>query len=137
MRSPGFNLWLQIALGILLGVGALLARRGWYRTHGACQATAYLITVVMTTIWMLPVFLKFFAPSHLRASLDRADAVATAHAALGSAVLLLGGYVILVAATNVVPSRFRFNNYRRWMRSLLALWWSTILLGIWTYIVST
>lgn len=137
MLTPGLNLWIQIVLGVLLGAGALLARRGWYRAHGACQATAYLLTVLMTAVWMLPVFVKFFAPSLLRVSLDRTDAVATAHAALGSAVLLLGAYVILVAATNVIPPRFRFTSYRPWMRSLLALWWIAVLLGIWTYFVAT
>jgi hypothetical protein len=135
MRDPKFNLWLQIALGVLLTLGALLARRGWYRAHGACQATAYALTVLMTAIWMLPVFVKLFAPNLIKASIDKSDAIATLHATLGTTVLLLGAYVILVA-TSVVPPRFRFSNYRPWMRTLFALWWTAIAIGIWTYFVS-
>jgi hypothetical protein len=56
-----------------------------------------------------------------------------AHAALGSVVLLLGVYVVLVAGTAVIPQRFRFQNYSVWMRTLLVLWWITIGLGVLTY----
>lgn len=136
MRDPKFNLWLQIVVGVLLTLGALLARRGWYRAHGACQATAYGLTLVMTAIWMLPVFVKFFAPNLIKARVDRTDLITTAHAGLGTAVLLLGAYVILVAATGLVPHRWRFQNYRPWMRTLFALWWTAIALGVWTYFVS-
>ncbi len=59
-----------------------------------------------------------------------------ARARNGTRVLLLGAYVILVAATDVVPHRWRFQNYRPWMRTLFALWWSAIALGVWTYFVS-
>jgi len=45
---------------------------------------------------------------------DGTDLITTAHAALGSAVIVLGGYLILVAATRVVPVRLRFERYRPW-----------------------
>src|SRR5262245_54251226 len=121
MISPRLNLWILITVGVLLGVGALLARRGWYRAHGACQAVAYLITALMTAVWMLPVFATFFLPDLLGAKVDRTGAVAIAHGALGTAVLLLGAYVILVAGTSVIPARLRFRHYRPWMLTLLAL----------------
>ena len=136
MRDPKFNLWLQIAVGMALGIGALLARRGWYRAHGACQSIAYGLMLLMTAIWMVPVFVRFFAPNLIRLSMDRTDWIATAHATLATSVVLLGAYVILVAATNVVPQRLRFQSYRPWMRTLITLWWSAIALGIWTYFVS-
>ena len=136
MRDPRFNLGLQIAVGVLLTLGALLARRGWFRAHGACQSIAYGVTVWMTAIWMVPVFAKFFAPDLVSLKLDRTALITTAHGVLGTAVVLLGAYVILVAATNVVPERLRFRNYRLWMRTLIGLWWSAIAIGIWTYIVA-
>lgn len=136
MRDPGFNLGLQIAVGGLLVFGAWLARRGWFRAHGVCQSIAYGFMLLMTAIWMAPVFVKLFAPDLVGLKMDRTDLIATAHGALGTAVILLGAYVILVAATDVVPERLRFQNYRRWMRTLIGFWWSTILLGIWTYFVA-
>ncbi len=136
MRDPRFNLGLQIAVGVLLVFGALLARRGWFRAHGVCQSIAYGLMLLMTAIWMAPVFVKFFAPNLVSMKVDRTDLIVTAHGALGTAVILLGAYVILVAATNVVPARLRFQDYRPWMRTLIGLWWSAILIGIWTYFVA-
>jgi len=121
---------------VLLVFGALLARRGWFRAHGVCQSIAYGLMLLMTAIWMGPVFWRFFAPNVVRLKLDRTDLIVTAHAALGTAVVLLGAYVILVAATSVVPERLRFQNYQLWMRTLIGLWWSAILIGIWTYFVA-
>ena len=136
MRDPRVNLGLQIAVGVLLAFGALLARGGWIRTHGVCQSIAYGLVLLMTMVWMAPVFGKFFWPSLVSMKVDHADLIATAHSALGAAVILLGAYVILVAATNVVPERARFRNYRLWMRTLIGLWWTAILFGIWTYFVA-
>jgi hypothetical protein len=136
MRDPEFNFGLQIAVGVVLGFGALLARRGWHRAHGVCQSIAYGLMLMMTAIWMVPVFVKFFVPNLVGMKVDRTDLIATAHGVLGTVVILLGAYVILVAATNVVPERLRFQNYRPWMRTLIGLWWSAILIGIWTYFVA-
>jgi hypothetical protein len=130
------TLWVQIAVAVLLAVGAVFAWRGWYRAHGVCQSAAYLVTLLTTSFWMIPVYVKFFAPN-LAGTPDRNDLIVTAHATLGAIVLLLGAYVILVAATNVVPARLRFANYRPWMRTLIVLWWVATALGIWTYWVAT
>src|SRR5260370_17155614 len=66
---------------------------------------------------------------------DRFYAMATFHAALGTAAELLGLYIVLVAATSVVPRRLRFQNWKVWMRSELALWWVVVLFGVGTYYV--
>jgi uncharacterized membrane protein YozB (DUF420 family) len=66
--------------------------------------------------------------------LDRAYyALATAHAALGAIAELAGLYVLLAAGTSVLPRRFRITNYKLWMRTVLALWWVVLLLGMATY----
>jgi hypothetical protein len=49
---------------------------------------------------------------------------------LGSGVLLLGAYVILVAGTRLLLVRFRFQSYRLRMRTLIILWWITIAVGV-------
>jgi uncharacterized membrane protein YozB (DUF420 family) len=57
--------------------------------------------------------------------------------AVGSVALLLGIYVVLVAGTPLLPRRFRFSNYKLWMRSLIAIWWVALLLGVLTYWLAT
>jgi uncharacterized membrane protein YozB (DUF420 family) len=59
--------------------------------------------------------------------------LATAHAALGSLAEIAALYILLAAGTNLVPPRFRMTNYKRWMRSVLVLWWLVLLLGLATY----
>lgn len=136
MLDSTVTLWIQIGVAVLLAVGAGLAHLRWYRAHGVCQSAAYLVTLATTSLWMAPVFVKFFVPNLAGGKPDRADLIVTAHASLGTLVLLLGAYVILVAATNVVPARLRFANYRPWMRTLIVLWWGTTALGIWSYWVT-
>ena len=133
MLNSWSTLWIQIGVAVLLAIGAVLARLGWYRTHGVCQGIAYVVTLLATLFWMVPVYVKFMAPNVASGSVDRSDVVATVHGALGGIVLLLGAYVILVAATSLVPARFRFTSYRAWMRTLIVLWWIVTALGIWTY----
>lgn len=61
-------------------------------------------------------------------------ALATAHAALGSVAEAAGLYILLAAGTRILPPRFRLKNYKVWMRSALALWWLTLVLGWMTYV---
>ena len=51
--------------------------------------------------------------------------------------LLVGAWVVLVAGTPLVPARLRFSSYKRWMRTLLTLWWIAILLGVAIYYFGT
>ena len=131
------NLLLQLGLGALLIVGAGLARRGAYRGHGVCQATAFVITLAVTVFWMVPSLRSNYAPSLGRGVMNRVNVAVAAHTVLGIVVLVLGVWVILVAATPLVPARFRFTNYKRWMRTLLSLWWAEIVFGVLTYVWST
>lgn len=127
------NFLVQIGVGLLLLVGMVLARHGWYRAHGICQTCAFVVAATMAGLWMLPSLRAVFVPGFERGFGDRLNAVVIAHATLGSAVLLLGAWIILVAGTPIVPLRLRFRNYRAWMRTLLALWWTSIGLGLVTY----
>ena len=72
----------------------------------------------------------------MRGSTSRGNfAVAALHAGLGTMAELLGLYIVLRAATNLVPARLRFQNYKAWMRTALGLWWGVVLLGLDTYAV--
>jgi plastocyanin len=39
----------------------------------------------------------------------------------------------LAAATNLVPQRLRFKQWKLWMRTALALWWAVLLFGVGSY----
>ncbi|MBI3780471.1 MAG: hypothetical protein HY278_05360 [candidate division NC10 bacterium] len=127
------NLLVQVGLGLLLLIGMVLARRGLYGAHGACQSSALILAIGMTLVWMWPSFREVYAPDLARGIANRTTVAVVAHATLGSTVLLLGVYVVLVAGTSLIPRRFRFQNYSAWMRTLLVLWWITIGLGALTY----
>jgi len=129
------NLIVQVAMGIALLAGTLLARRKRYAAHGVCQTMVLLLNLAMITLVMWPSFHTQVMP-RLPARLGRGYyAVATSHAALGIVAELFGFYIVLVAGTNIVPRRLRFQRWRLWMRAELALWWGVMLTGIGTYYV--
>ena len=130
------NLLIQIVLGLLLVAGLLLARRSRYALHGACQSVALVATLVMTAIWMLPAYRDNYGPAIFKLG-NRVNVAAAAHVVSGSVALLIGIYVVLVAGTPLVPKALRFTNYKTWMRTLIAVWWLALLLGVLTYWLAT
>ncbi len=129
------TLVVEVAMGMVLLVGMVFARRQHFRAHMVCQSSVVLLNVVMIGLVMLPSFRRQVAP-HLPAGLHEAYyAVATLHASLGAVAELLGLYIVLRAATNLVPARLCFQNYKAWMRTALGLWWGVVLLGLGIYAV--
>ena len=131
------NLLAQIALGVVLLGGMALARRGRYAAHGVCQASAFLLMLALTVLWMVPALRDTYADGLGRGVVNRVNVAVAAHAVLGTAVLVLGAWIVLVAGTPLVPRAWRFVSYARWMRTLLALWWLEIGLGVLTYWFAT
>jgi uncharacterized membrane protein YozB (DUF420 family) len=130
------NLLIQLALGLLLFAGLLLARRSRYALHGACQATALVATLVMTAIWMWPAFHNNYGWAIFKGG-NRVNVAAAAHVVAGTVALLVGIYVVLVAGTPIVPRALRFANYKAWMRTLITVWWLALALGVLTYWFAT
>ncbi|HEX4824287.1 MAG TPA: DUF420 domain-containing protein [Candidatus Polarisedimenticolaceae bacterium] len=131
--AADLNLLVQLAMGVALIVGALLARRGRYAAHGVCQTTVMVLNLV-TIVWVMGPSFRLQVIPRLPAGLDRRYfAVATVHALLGAVAEMLGLYIVLVAGTKIVPKRLRFTNWKRWMRFELGLWWVVILTGVLTY----
>lgn len=123
----------EIGMGLALLAGTLLARRRWYRAHAWCQSAVVLLNLLAITLTMAPSFHRSFIP--IPAHLGRSYYVlAAAHAALGALAELFALYVLMVAGTKIVPKRLRFIRYRAWMRATLVLWWTTLLLGLATYV---
>ena len=127
------NLIVQLLLGVTLLAGAHLAQRGFYGAHGACQTTALALTLLLTVAWMAPTFRDVYEGSIERGVVNRVNVAVAGHVVLGTLTLLLGGWIVLVAGTRLVPPRWRFTNYKVWMRTLLVLWWLGIVFGVATY----
>ena len=131
------NLLLQVGVGVVLLGGMALARGGRYRAHGMCQSAGFVLAVVMTALWMIPAFHAIHADALARGVVNRVTLAVAAHVVVGTGALLVGAWVVLVAGTPFVPARLRFSSYKRWMRTLLTLWWIAILLGVAIYYFGT
>ena len=129
------NLIIQISMGAALLVGMGLARRKKFREHKYCQMAVILLNLVLIATIMLPSFHRQVSPQLIQGFGNSYYAIATVHAGLGTIAELLGVYIVLVAGTKVLPERLRFNRFKPWMRTELALWWIVILLGVGTYFV--
>lgn len=129
------NLLVQLAMGVALLYGMRLARRKRFKEHKYCQTAVVLLNLVMIALIMAPSFHKQVEPQIPAKLSDSYYAVATIHTILGTAAELLGLYIVLVAATKILPKGLRFKRYKPWMRTALWLWWIVILLGVGTYYI--
>src|SRR5262245_31982729 len=131
--NPNTNLVIQIVMGVALLVGMFVSRRKKFTAYGFCQASVMILNLALIFSVMAPSFHRQIQPE-LSRHLSRSDVlVPFLHAILGTIVELNGLYIILVAGTNILPKALRFNRYRPWMRTQLALWWVTILFGVGAY----
>ena len=127
------NLVVQVMMGIALIAGALLARRKRYTAHGICQTTVLVFNLLLIAMVMWPSFQQQVRPALPKAFHKWYYAAAAIHALLGVTAELLGLYVVVVAATNILPHWLRFTNWKLWMRIELALWSIVLLTGAGTY----
>ena len=124
----------EIAMGVALLIGALLARMRRYRLHAWCQSVVVLLNLVVIMLVMIPSLRSRVVPK-IPAKLGKTYyALATTHATMGSIAEIGGLYILLAAGTKVLPERFRLSDYRLWMRSVVVLWWLALLLGLATYV---
>ena len=128
-------LFAEIGIGVALLIGMFLVRRGHVRVHAYLQSSLVLVNLPIGLAWMVPSYLskvlpdlsdEFFQPGYL---------IPTVMLVVGALAEGLGVFVILVAGTNLIPERFRFRRYKVWMRTVLGLWWSVLVLGLATYYV--
>ena len=129
------NLVVQLLMGLVLVLGTILARRRLYRAHAICQGSVVLLNLILIALIMLPPFARDIVPGLPGRLSQPYYLLPTLHATLGGVTQLLGLYIILRAGTDWLPESLRFQNYKLWMRTTLALWWCVILLGIATYYV--
>jgi len=127
------TLILEMVMGVGLLVGAFLARIRRFRQHAWCQSVIVLVNLLLIVLTMLPSFRVHVAPKIPLRLGKSYYGLATAHAALGTLAELGGLYILLAAGTRLLPPQFRISNYKLWMRTVLALWWTVLLLGTATY----
>ena len=127
------NLVVQLVMGAALLTGACLAKQKRYRAHGICQTTVLLLNLWMIGLVMWPAFRRQGNPTIPRLLHKSYYAAPLVHATLGMTAEVLGLYIALVAGTNVLPTRLRFRNWKRWMRTELVLWLFVVISGIGTY----
>ncbi len=132
-RSADLNLVLHFIMAFALLGGMYLARRQRFAAHGIVQSSVILLNLVLIARIMGPSFMRQVAPQVPGGLSDSYYWVAFVHALLGTAAELLALYVVLVAGTKLLPAALRFNNYKPWMRTALALWWAVTFLGFATY----
>lgn len=129
------NLVLHIAMGLVLIGGMILARTRHYTIHKYVQSSVILLNLPLIAFIMVPSFrdqVEPYVPGQMGTAFYW---VASFHAVVGVTAQLLGLYIITAAGTKLLPERFRFQNYKLWMRSMLTLWWVVVLLGIGVYYV--
>lgn len=131
--NSDLTLVVEVGMGLALLAGMALARRGRYRAHAWCQSAVLALNLVAIPLSMAPSFRRLFAPPLPTGLGNSYYALAAVHAALGTITVALGLYVLMVAGSNILPPRLRFTKYKPWMRTALALWWLTLLLGLATY----
>jgi uncharacterized membrane protein YozB (DUF420 family) len=125
----------EIAAGIALIVGTFLVRAGHVRLHAYLQASVVFVNLPVVLAWMVPSYLTYVLP-YVRSDLAQPFCwVPTLMLVVGAVAEALGVYVVLVAGTNWLPERLRFRRYKLWMRTVLGLWWTVLVLGLLTYYV--
>jgi len=110
------NLTVQIVTGIVLVLGALLARAKLFRAHGACMTAVLLLNLVMIALVMWPSFHQLALPGVVKHFGRRYETIAAVHSFLGASGELLGLYILMVAGTDMIPERWRFQRWKLWMR---------------------
>jgi uncharacterized membrane protein YozB (DUF420 family) len=132
-RYADLILLAEQGMGLALLLGAFLARKKKFRAHAACQSAVVVLNLFAIVLFMLPAFRDKVAP-RIPGKLGKSYyGLATAHATLGSAAEIIALYILLAAGTRVLPERFRLKRYKFWMRTLLAVWWLVLFLGLATY----
>ena len=126
-------LLLEIATGVGLLIGAWLARLKRYRQHAWCQSAIVILNAALIVLTMIPAFRVQVLPS-IPEKLGRGFyGLATTHAVFGSVTEVAGLYILPAAGTTVLPQKLRLTRYKAWMRTVLALWWVVLILGMATY----
>ncbi len=145
LTSPGFlgtkatlradlTLVLILTTAVMFNIGFYLARHKKFGAHRIVQTSAVILNTLVVLISMVTSYIIHILPG-IPARLDQGDyAVTTIHAIIGATGLLFGVYVALVG-NKILPKRFRFQNYKPYMRLAYSLYMLATLGGVIVYII--
>lgn len=125
----------EVAMACSLLAGMFVVRSGRIRTHMYLQASIVLVNLPLVLYWMVPQYVEYVLPGIPGEIFEPYYLLPTLGLVVGALAEGLGVYIILVAATHLLPERWRFRRYKRWMRTELALWWLVVVLGLSIYLV--
>jgi len=94
-----------------------------------------LLNVALIAYVMWPSFYTEVLPVLPHHLTDGYYGVASAHGVAAVSAEVLGLYLLLVAATNILPGQLRVRRLKLWMRVELGLWWIGIATGVLIYYV--
>jgi len=145
LTTPGFlgtkatlrsdlTLVLILVTAILFTIGFILARRKHFTIHRWVQTSSVILNTLVVLISMVTSYIIHILPG-IPAKLLQGDyAVTTLHGIIGAFALLLGVFVAL-RGNKLVPKRFRFKNYKHFMRWAYSLYMIATLAGVGVYII--
>ena len=120
---------------VLFTIGWRLAVRRRYRAHRWVQTAAVCLNAAVVLVWMIRSLVRNVIPELPGKLGEGSYAVATVHAVVGIAGLVLGVWVVLVAS-ELVPKALRFTDFKLFMRSAYALYMVGTLTGVVLYVVA-
>ncbi|MBO9312212.1 MAG: hypothetical protein J7456_02945 [Chloroflexus sp.] len=123
----------SILVALAFTVGAYLAVKGYYTAHRWVQTGAAATNLVLVFGVMIPSLLAVSPDENL--TLPTAAFVAMpAHEVIGTIAMLFGVYVVLVG-NEWLPLRWRFKNYKLFMRIAFALYLIATIVGVAVYVL--
>ncbi len=129
------SLVLMVLAAVLFTIGWRLAVRRRFAAHRWVQTSAVALNAVVVAAWMVRSLVRNVLPG-IPAKLGQGSyAVATVHACVGVVAVVLGVFVVL-RASELVPRRLRFTNYKRFMRASYALYLLATLTGVILFVVA-
>jgi len=143
--GPGFlatraRLYADVALVLTLLTAAIFTV-GWrlavdrqFRTHRWTQTAAVILNTLAVLIVMVPSFVIYILPGLPDKLREGTYGITTLHAIVGTLSLLFGVFVVL-RAHKLVPRRWRFKNYKLFMRTSYALYMLSTLIGVILYVL--
>ena len=143
LHQPGFlgtsanfaadmTLVVSLAVAGLFTIGLALARGRHYGLHRWIQTTAAALNALLVGWMMLLPFRDFVLPGLPSRLGERFYAFTALHGMIGLSALIFGVFVAL-RGNELVPSAWKFRNYKGFMRASYALYMLATLLGVLVY----
>ena len=129
--SADINLGAQLAMLVGLWIGFYFAHTGRIRKHRNTQTTMVLTNMVVIVFFMGYSFWNFVIAGGTTGGV--VARLMMAHGILGILAEGSGIYLILRMRTQVIPPRFRVQNFKPVMQSTLGLWTILVLMGVGVY----